>query len=166
MTNKINNQERIKKVAIIPNNNFYKLEPFIKCDNRLNRDSILEFIYASGIELPIGDIYLTSEDNLIEGLVKLGFSILFHSGTNEKSDLTIYLPEQLTDEQKQYLKFATSLLSNCTLMVFSHNTNDEVFDYQKEASSNPENFINYVNGFPTYTKSKQENNNKLVRKPE
>lgn len=166
MSNKNNNQERIKKVAIIPNTNFYNLVPFIKPCDSTHKATIAEFIYETGIELPVENIYRTSSQELAYGLVCQGFVVLLSTSVNSAINLNIYLPEQLTDEQKQYLNFATSLLNNYALMVFSHNSKEEVFDYQQEASRNTENFTNFVNEFPTYTNPKQTNNNKLVRKPE
>ena len=103
MTNKINNQERIKKVAIIPNNNFYKLDPFIKPCDSTHKATMAEFIYETGIELPIENIYRTSSQELAYGLVCQGFIVLLSTSANSTSSLDIYLPEQLTDEQNQYL---------------------------------------------------------------
>ena len=106
MTNTINNQERIKKVVIIPNNN---LKPFIKPCDSTHKATMVEFIYETGIELPIENIYRTSSQELAYELVCKGFVVLLSDKLiNRVVDLNIYLPEQLTEEQKQYLKFATS----------------------------------------------------------
>ena len=107
---KQNNQKRIKKVTIISNEQLYKLAPFTKkCDNS-HRETILEFIYETGIEIPTDNIYNISSQELAYELITKGFSVLLYNSKESPANLTIYLPETLSIEQKQYLQIKNPML--------------------------------------------------------
>lgn len=138
------NNERIKSVIVLANENEYNLEPFIKRCATCHKDTLIEFVYVTGIEFPNTNIYRTSSQELAYYLTEQGFSVLLQTDENNQKELTIYLPETLGKIQRQYLNLVTSMIENCKLSVFQINSKDEVFDYCEDASQNVDLLINLI----------------------
>lgn len=159
---KQNNQEGIKKVTIIANEEQYKLAPFVKKCSNSHKETLMEFIYETGINIRETNIYRASSQELAFELVEQGFFVLLYNSQISPASLTIYLPEELSIEQKQYLEIATSMINQCDLIVFKLDSNEELFEHQKEASKNTEALISYIKTLPeSKIKNNNNNNNKL-----
>jgi len=158
-------QEKQKKVIIIPNETIYKLAPFTKICENDHRETMLEFIYETGVEVQVENIYRTSSQELAYELVEQGFCILLYNNKMEPANLTIYLPEKLSIEQKKYLEIATSMITQCDLTVYKLDSNEAVIDYQKEASKNVEALMSYIITLPEYSVKINNNieSNKLIK---
>ena len=166
MTQVINkNQERIKKVTVLANENKYSLEPFTKRCATTHKDTLIEFIYETGIEIHNGNIFRISSQELAYYLVEQGFSVILQTEENNKKEITIYLPELLGINQRQYLNRIISMLKNCTLSVFKINSKDKVLNYCFDASSNVVALIDFIKKLPDYTINANKTMN-LQKKPQ
>lgn len=156
---KQNNQEGMKKVTIISNEHIYKLAPFTKKCSSNHNETIIEFLYETGIEIPVENIYRTSSQELAYELVTKGFCVLLYNDLNQPANLTVYLPKELSYEQRQYFELAISMLDQCNLSVFTISVADAVFQQWEQASESIEALMACVNTIPESTPKVNEVNN-------
>ena len=164
MTKAKQTTERMKKVTIIANENLYKLKPFVKkCENG-HRETLIEFIYETGIDISFENIYHYSSQELAYELVAKGFCVLLYNNKETPANLTVYLPIQISYEQQTYLELATSMLEQYNLSVFQIRPEDEVFQYLETVSQNiglMMSFVKLVSG--NYPKNNNQQTHSLIK---
>ena len=149
------NNNRIKTILVLANENKCQLNPFVKKCETTHKATLIEFIYEIGIEIPNIDIYRISSQELAYYLIEQGFSVILQTEQNTQKELVIYLPETLGNNQRQYLNLVAPMVGNCNLSVFQIDTKEEVLDYCIDASKNIDSLIDFVRKVPSY---KEESN--------
>lgn len=140
-----------KQVIIIPNENMYSFEPYIKgSNNTTHKEKLIEFIYETGIEICNEDIFRISSQELAYYLTEQGFCVMLQKTSDEtkENNLTVYLPQEISENQRIYFKLAASLLDKSNLTVFSMDQEEPMINYQRKASTNVDELIKYVNQIP------------------
>lgn len=131
-----------KQVIIISNENIYSFKPFIKnCENK-HRETLFEFIYVTGLN--VKNILTASSQELSCDLVEQGFCVMLYNNINQKENLTIYLPQQLSNNQRKYFEDRIANLGNLSLSIYYLDQKNGLVHYNQE-KSNIEGLMNLIN---------------------
>ena len=153
-------QERIKIVTVLANENKYNLAPFRKRCATTHKDTLIEFIYVTGIEIPNIDIYKTSSQELAYYLTKEGFIVVLETKENNQKEINLYLPETFGKLQREDLNKVISKLDECKLSVFRIKSDDNVLTYCEDASKNISSLNDLLNEIKVF---EEEDNKKPLR---
>lgn len=153
-------QERIKIVTVLANENKYNLAPFRKRCATTHKDTLIEFIYVTGIEIPNIDIYKTSSQELAYYLTKEGFIVVLETKENNQKETNLYLPETFGKLQREDLNKVISKLDECKLSVFRIKSDDNVLTYCEDASKNISSLNDLLNEIKVF---EEEDNKKPLR---
>lgn len=154
-----------KKVIIIPNETMYSFEPYIRgSNNTTHKEKLIEFIYETGVQTFATNIFYLTSQELSYYIAEQGFCVMLQKTSDEtkENNLTVYLPTEISENQRNYFKLAATLLEKSNLTVFSIDQEEPLLNYQKEASTNVEALIQYVNQIPLTLK--KDNSNTLTLK--
>lgn len=153
-------QERFKIVTVLANENKYNLAPFRKRCATTHKDTLIEFIYVTGIEIPNIDIYKISSQELAYYLTKEGFTVVLETEENNQKETNLYLPETFGNLQRENLNKVILKLEECKLSVFRINSRDKVLTYCEDASKNISSLNNLLNDIKVFG---EESSKKLPR---
>ena len=146
MTNQTNNnQERIKKIIVIPNDEIYNLsKKEIRCRTEIGEGhckTLIRYIFNNEISVTEEEISNVTSQEVVYSLVKQDFCVMLYNSMYEPKTMTIYLPTTLSVKQKEDIKATLANYEDCKLVVLHLNQN--AFSYYEEASKS----IPYLNGF-------------------
>ena len=116
MTNQTNNnQERIKKIIVIPNDKIYNLSTKeIRCRTEISEGhckTLIRYIFNNEIYVTEEEISNVTSQEVAYSLVKQDFCVMLYNSMYEPKTMTIYLPTTLSVKQKEDIKITNPPIS-------------------------------------------------------
>ena len=137
-------QEKTKIVTVLANENIYNLKPFRKKCETKHKDTLIEFIYETGIEISNIDIYKTSSQELAFHLTKQGFIVVLETDERVQRETTVYLPKFFGKVQRKNLDIVISNLGESKLSVFELDSEAESLINSEVGSKDKESLLNLI----------------------